>query len=277
VRQGGETLAGRIHYIELTPFTWIELMDLDKAGDFRRLWWRGGFPPAFLARDDKQSMEWKRDLVRDYLTRDVPLCGYRIPEPSLDRFWRMLAHHNGSILNASKLSQSLDVSHNTVRKYLDLLEQTFMVRVLRPLRSNAGKRLVKAPKVYFRDSGLLHALLEVETETALFGHPVFGASWESWCIEQVVAAAPGWQPSFYRTSTGEEIDLILDRGNRRLAFEFKASLSPHLSRGFRATIESLRPERTFVVCPLAGPGYPMQDSVRVVGPTECVKRLQELP
>lgn len=275
IRQGGETLAGRIHYIELTPFIWRELEERSyKSGwDFKRLWWRGGFPPAYLADSEAQCMAWHRDLIQDYLSRDIPSFGYTVPLPTMERFWKMLAHYNGGLLNASKIGQSLDVSHNTVRKYLDILEQTFMVRLLRPLEINLKKRLVKSPKVYLRDSGILHALLEIRGMMELYGHPAFGASWEGWCIEQIVARLPLWHPAFYRSSSGEEVDLILTQGGRRLAFEIKASLSPRLSRGFPDTLEAIQPEKTWVVCPMTGPGYPLRNGVRVIGIGECLGEL----
>lgn len=275
LRQGGETLAGRIHYVELTPFLWPELAKTAKTHrwTFKRHWWRGGFPPAFLEPDEQQSLTWRRDMIQDYLSRDIPLCGFAIAAPTLLRFWKMLAHYHGQTLNASKLGQALDASHVTVRRYLDILEQTFMVRLLRPLATNLKKRLVKSPKVYLRDSGLLHALLELETPEALFGHPAFGASWEGWVIEQIVAAMPAWRPGFYRTASGEEIDLVLERGPRRRVFEIKASLSPHLSKGFAATLDVLQPESAWVVCPTADPGYPTTRQARVVGIAECLREM----
>lgn len=278
IRQCTETLAGRIHYIELTPFLWAELAHSGRRDgwDFKRHWWRGGFPRAFLADDDYQSDAWRRDLIQDYLSRDIPQLGFSVPAPTMLRFWKMLAHSHGGVLNASKLGQSLDVSHNTVRKYLDILEQTFMVRLLRPLEINLKKRLVKSPKIYIRDSGVLHTLLEIETPTDLYGHPVYGASWEGWCVEQIVAALPLWRASFYRTSSQEEIDLVMERGRRRLAFEIKASLSPHLSRGFPETLAILEPEHSWVVCPTDGAGYPMRAGARVVGIAECLKELTRL-
>lgn len=278
IRRGGETLAGRIHYLELSPFVWAELQGEVKSskGDFKKLWWRGGFPPAFLAQTESQSAAWRRDLIQDYLHRDIPQLGFFIPAPSLMRFWTMLAHYHGGLFNASNLGQSLDVSHNTVRKYLDIMEQSYMIRVLRPLEVNLKKRLVKSPKVYLRDSGLLHTLLEIETMTALYGHPVFGASWEGWCLEQITAALPLWRPGFYRTSSGEEVDLVLERGRKRLAFEIKASLSPHLSRGFPGSLEVLKPEHAWVVCPMDETGYPLGPRVRVVGIDECLKELEDL-
>jgi predicted AAA+ superfamily ATPase len=276
IRQGSETLAGRIHYLELTPFTWSELKTAakDNGWDFKRHWWRGGFPPAFLADSEAQSAAWRRDLIRDYLSRDIPAFGYTIPLPTMERFWSMVAHYHGGLLNASKIGQALDVSHTTVRKYLDILEQTFMIRLLQPLEVKLKKRLVKSPKVYLRDSGILHTLLEIDGMTQLYGHPVFGASWEGWCIEQIIAQCPLWRPAFYRTSSGEEIDLVLTKGDRRIAFEIKASLSPHLTRGFPDTLAALQPERTWIICPMTDPGYPIRDNVRVVGISECLGELE---
>jgi predicted AAA+ superfamily ATPase len=275
VRQSGETLAGRIHYLELTPFKWTELegRTVKKTWDFKRHWWRGGFPPAFLADTDAQSDAWRRDMIQDYLSRDLPSFGFTIPLPAMSRFWKMAAHYHGGLLNASKFGQSMDMSHNTVRKYIDILEMTFMVRVLRPLEINLKKRLVKSPKIYLRDSGLLHTILEIDNMTELYGHPVFGASWEGWCIEQIITRLPLWQPFFYRTSSGEEIDLVLTKGRKRLTFEIKASLTPHLSKGFSDTMADLKPERTWVVCPMTDPGYPIQSGARVVGISECLKEM----
>lgn len=278
IRQSGETLAGRIHYLELAPFIWSELATAVEGNhwDFKRLWWRGGFPPAFLIEDETQSATWRRDLIQDYLSRGIPRFGFSIPTPTMHRFWKMLAHYHGGLLNSSKLGQSLDISHNTVRKYIDILEETFMIRVLRPLEINLKKRLIKSPKVYLRDSGLLHTLLEIDTTTDLYGHPVFGASWEGWCIEQIIAALPLWQPSFYRTSSGEEIDLIMEKGRRRLTFEIKASLSPRLSRGFPGALDLLQPEKAWVVCLMTETGYPTRNGARIVGIEECLKEIEAL-
>jgi len=276
IRHGGESLAGRIHYLELAPFHWQEIGMSDNGLeiDFMKLWWRGGFPPALLEQDEQQSLRWRRDLIQDYLSRDIPQLGFAIPAPKMLRFWRMMAHYHGQVLNASKLGQALDVSHNTVRKYLDILDHTFMVRVLQPWSFNQKKRLVKSPKIYVRDSGLLHALMELDTMDNLYGHPVFGASWEGWCVEQITGCLPEWQQYFYRTSSGEEIDLILLRGRRRLAFEIKASKSPHLSRGFPGAIDLLKPERCWVVCPMSEQGYALRPNVSVVGISECISDLK---
>jgi hypothetical protein len=273
IRQSSETLAGRIHYLELTPFRFAEIEHVRGYGPnaYRSLWWRGGFPPAFLEPSDAVSSRWRLDLVRTFLSRDIPQFGFHISAMAMERFWKMLAHVHGSVLNASKLGQALDVTHVTVRKYLDILEQTFMVRVLRPFEGNLKKRLVKSPKVYIRDSGILHTLLEIDTATDLFGHPVFGASWEGWCIEQIVSALPEWRASFFRMATGEEVDLILERGRRRLVFEFKASASPQLSKGFFGVLETLQPVHTWVVCPIDGEGYSLRDNVKVAGIGEALR------
>jgi len=274
IRQSSETLAGRIHYLELAPFSYGELCDADDslAEDLFSVWLRGGFPDSFLARSDRVSFQWREDFVRTFLERDIPQFGFSIPAQTMRRFWTMLAHYHGQTLNASKLAQSLGVSGPTVKKYLDILAQTYMVRLLPPFFANIKKRLVKVPKIYLRDSGILHALLHVEDAEGLLGHPVLGASWEGWCLEQIVGAMHGWQPSFYRTSSGEEIDLVLERGGKRLAFEFKASKSPKLSRGFPGTLDVLKPDRTWVVAPV-GESYPIMPGVEVTGVLDVLKAL----
>ncbi len=270
LRQGGETLAGRIHVMELTPLRLGEVAGDDPQSAWRRHWWRGGFPPAYLAPQDDDARTWMLDFIQTYCSRDIPRFGFAIPAPAMGRFCRMVAHFHGGILNSAKIGQSLDVSHTTVRRYLDLLEQSFMVRRLLPLEVNTKKRLVKSPKIYVRDSGLLHALLEIGTSTDLFGHPAYGASWEGWCIEQICPARPGMRASFYRDSAGAEIDLVLESGRRRLAFEFRASLDPSLTRGNRTALDLISPEQAFIVCPTQDPGYPVGDGVRVCGIAEAV-------
>lgn len=276
IRQSAETLAGRIHYLSLTPFLFSEIAADPHFGPDKlmRLWWRGGFPPAFLAKAEKQSAEWRRDFIQTFLSRDIANFGFHIPAQSMSRFWQMLSHYHGNVFNATKLGQALDISHVTARRYLDILEQTFMVRVLRPLEANLKKRLVKSPKIYIRDSGLLHTLLEIDNRTALFGHPAFGASWEGWCIEQITTSMPDWRAFFYRTSSGEEIDLVLEKGRQRLAFEFKASSSPKLSKGFSATLKILRPQKTWIVCLIDAGGYPIGEGVRVAGIPEVLANLR---
>lgn len=241
--------------------------------DFRRLWWRGGFPPAFFAATDAESHAWRQDLIQDFLYRDVPSLGFTLAANDLRRFWQMLSHYHGGLLNASKLGQSLDVSHTTVRKYLEILEQVFMARTLRPVTANWKKRLVKSPKVYVRDSGILHTLLEIPTAQDLFGHPVYGASWEGWCVEQLIAALPGWRSGFFRDSSGAEIDLVMERGDRRLAFEMKASASPRIPSGLDGMLRDLGVEKAWVVCPVEGPSWPVSERCRVTGVSECLEAL----
>jgi len=252
IRSSSETLAGRIHYLELTPFTYEELIAYDRSHymDMMIQWNRGGFPDALLASSDEQSYMWRQDFIRTFLERDIPQFGFSIPATTIRRHWTMLSHYHGQIFNASKLGQSLGLTHPTVRKYLDILEQTYMIRVLPPFEANLKKRLIKSPKIYIRDSGVLHALLEIEDTEELLGHPVVGASWEGWCIEQIIAALPQWRASFYRTSSGEEIDLILEKKKKRLTFEFKASMSPEVSKGFAGTLKILKPSKAWVIAPV---------------------------
>ena len=274
IRKSSETLAGRIHFIELTPFTYNELIAdaPDHFADPELPWIRGGFPDSLLAQSDTISYQWREDFIRTFLERDIPQFGFSIPAATLRRFWTMLAHYHGQTFNASKMGQSLDVRHPTVKKYLDIMSQTFMVRVLPPLTANLKKRLVKTPKIYIRDSGLLHTLLEIEHTEGLFGHPNMGVSWEGWCIEQILGVMHGWRAYYYRTSSGEEIDLILERGRKRLAFEFKASMAPRLSKGFQGSIDVLRPDRSFVVAPVQDP-YPLKSGALVINIKDILKVL----
>ncbi len=255
VQKSSETLAGRIHYVELTPLTFSELTynGLDILTGPEKLWNRGGFPDSVLASSEEISRIWRMDFVRTFLERDIPQFGFSVSALTLRRFWTMLAHYHGQIWNASKIGQALGVTHPTVRSYLNMLEQTFMVRVLPPLTPNIKKRLIKSPKVYIRDSGVLHTLLEINSFEDLMGNPVLGSSWEGFCIEQIMVCLKDWRASFYRTSSGEEVDLILERGRKRLAFEFKASMSPRVTRGFAGSMELLKPDKTWIVAPVTEP------------------------
>jgi predicted AAA+ superfamily ATPase len=261
LRQAGESLAGRIAQVELTPFRLSEVA----AARQTRLWIRGGFPDSFLAKSEARSFRWREEFIRTFLERDIPQLGFRVPAESLHRLWQMLAHHHGQLLNKSQLGQSLDVTHATVGHHLDMLAQTYMVRSLPPLLPTLKKRLVKSPKVYLRDSGLLHALLGLESEDDLRGHPVFGASWEGFALEQVIHAYPGWRASHFRTATGVELDLVLEKGSRRIAFEFKASSAPTPTRGFHQAISDVEPEHTFIVAPV-DQSYPIAKAVTVCPP-----------
>lgn len=275
IRQEGESLAGRIHYLELAPLHFSEVIGEDSTISVESHWWRGGFPLSLLAPDNDVSRIWLRDFIQTYCTRDLPDLGFSIPAVAMERCWRMIAHSHGSTLNSSKLGQAMDVSHNTIRRYLDLLEQSFMVRALRPVEANTKKRLVKSPKVYVRDSGILHALLEIESFTDLFGHPVYGASWEGWCIEQICQKLPNWRTGFYRDSSGAEIDLILEKGPNRIAIEFKASLSPKLSRGNGTALEVLKPTQSYMICPMRESGY-STSQIFICGIEELLTKLNTL-
>ena len=246
LRQSAESLAGRIIYDELPGLTVLEV----GVGDAQqRLWVRGGFPDAFNAKSDAVSGRWRFNFIRTYLERDIPQFGVRVPAPSLQRLWTMLGHHQGGLLNASELARSLAVSAPAVTRYIDLLVDLMLVRRLPPYFVNVGKRLVKAPKVYIRDSGVLHSLLGLRTHDDLLAHPVSGASWEGFSIENLLAAAPfGTDAYFYRTRAGAEIDLLLLLPNRELwAIEVKRSATPRIGKGFALAAEDVRPAEQFVV------------------------------
>ena len=245
LRQSSESLAGRIHYHELTPF------GLDETGAARveRLWLRGGFPRSYLARSDAQSAAWRRDFIRTYLERDVPQFGPRLAAETLYRFWSMLAHYHGQIWGSSEFARSFGMSDVSVRRYLDLLSSLFLARQLPPWHENLGKRLVKSPKVYVRDTGLLHQLLGVETQASLLRHPKLGASWESFALAAVEArlGARRGESFFYATHGGAELDLLVVRGRRRLGFEFKRTVAPELTKSMRVALADLRLERLDVI------------------------------
>ncbi|MBS3934614.1 MAG: ATP-binding protein [Sulfuritalea sp.] len=247
LKQSGETLAGRIAYLELTPFHVLELGERPPDA----LWLRGGFPESLLAPDDPRSLRWRQDFIRAYLERDIPQFGPRIAAETLRRFWTMLAHHQGSLLNTAQFARNLGVDVKTAGGYLGLLVDLLLVRRLPPWHANFGKRLVKSPKVCIRDSGLLHALLNIPDKETLLAHPVVGASWEGFVVENLLANADAMaQPYFYRSGGGAEVDLLLAWPEGRLwAIEVKRSLTPKLERGFHAACADLRPERRFVVYP----------------------------
>lgn len=245
LRQASESLAGRIAYHELAGFT------LDEVGGKRpgRLWLRGGFPRAFLARTDAASAEWRREFVRTYLERDVPQLGITVPAVTLRRLWTMVAHYHGQLWNASEFGRAFGVADTTVRRYLDALTGTFVVRQLLPWHANVGKRQVKAPKLYVADSGLLHTLLDIDTARDLDGHPKVGASWEGFAMAQVVARL-GARPDqcfFWRTHTGAELDLLIVRGRERLGFEFKRTTAPATTPSMRSALQDLALTRLDVV------------------------------
>lgn len=245
LRQSGETLAGRVAHCELHAFGSTEV----PAAEQRRLWCRGGFPESYVASSDAESLDWRVAFIRTYLERDIPQLGPRIPAETLRRFWTMLAHNQGQTHNASALARGLDVNGVTVGRYLDLLVDLLLVRRLQPWTSNVGRRLVKAPKVYIRDSGICHALLGIETVDDLFGHPVVGGSWEGFVIENIAGVLPARASrGYYRTAGGAEIDFVVDLGaGETWAIEIKRSSAPRVSRGFQSACADLQPARKLVV------------------------------
>ena len=271
IRQSSESLAGRITYLDLTPFLLNEIEPV-APGKLRRLWLRGGFPRSYLAADDDVSLQWRQDFVRTFLERDIGMLGFRMPPARLGRLWRMCAHIHGALLNASKLADSLGVSSHTIRSYVDLLEHTFMIRVLMPDMPNLKKRLVKSPKIYIRDSGVLHALLDIRTHDDLLSHPVVGASFEGFAMENILSSARGYEPFFYRTGAGAEIDLVLRRGRRVLGFELKSSTIPRVTKGFWSALEDISPDDAYVVAP-GKESYPIKHGVTVTPLHDIIIRL----
>ena len=246
IKQTTESLAGRIAYNDLTPFQLNEVIDKVTVSD---LWLRGGFPESTLANSDPDSFDWRHDFIRTFMERDIPALGFAIPVPVIERLWLLLAHYHGQTVNFSKLATAADISIPTLKNYLAILEQTYMIRLLPPTGANLKKRLVRSPKVYLRDSGILHALLDIEEYGALLANPIAGASWEGFVIETIINEHNRWKPTFLRTSNGAEIDLLLERGKKRYVFECKLSKAPKPSRGFYELIDSLNPDGAWIVCP----------------------------
>lgn len=271
LKQSSETLAGRIGFIELTPFYFSEVKEAKSLNDF---WFQGGFPDAYLA-SARMSKVWLNNFTKTFLERDIPQMGFNIPVEKVERLWRMLAVNHGQALNLSALGASLGVTHTTIRSYIDVLEKTFMVRELMPYDDNLGKRLIKTPKVYIRDTGVLHRLLNISDFNDLFAHPVFGYSWEGLVIENVCAQlGDEWDAYFYRTSHGAELDLIMKKGTTTLAFECKVGDAPKVTRGFWESIGAVKPTTTYVVTPLADK-YPMEDAIWVMGLPQVLAELKQ--
>ncbi len=259
LRQGSETLAGRLAIVEMGGF------DLGETGAaaLRRLWWRGGFPRSFLARSEAASVAWRQDFIRTFLERDMLQLGVRIPPPALRRLWSMIAHCHGQVWNASEIARSLGEAHTTVKRHLDALAGALMVRQLQPWFENLGKRQVKAPKVYVRDAGLLHALLDVSTPGALHAHPKVGASWEGFVLEELIGLAGERNAWYWRTQAGAELDLLLMLGGRRIGVEVKYADAPSMSRSMHVSIESVKLDRLYVVYPGSEP-YALRTGVEVL-------------
>ena len=274
--QSSESLAGRLAYVELAPFVVTEL-PAGEAATPGALWLRGGFPDSYLARSDAASLRWRQQFISTYLERDIPQLGPRIPAQTLRQFWTMLAYEQAQMLNAARLAASLGVSGQTVARYLDLLCDLMLVRRLQPWAKQSGKRLVKAPKVFVRDSGLVHALLGLGDSSSLLSHPVVGGSWEGWIIENLLACAPaGTQASYYRTAVGAEIDLVLELpGGALWAVEIKRSSAPVAAKGFHIACDDLGATRQLLVSS-ANTRFPMAGGIEHVPLLALMEELRAL-
>lgn len=273
LQQASESLAGRVAQLELTPFQAREVLAADAAADLNPLWVRGGFPLSWLAADDAASLRWREAFIATYLERDIPALGPRIPATTLRRLWTMLAHAQGGLLNQAQLAASLAVSGQTVSRYIDLLCDLMLVRRLPAWHGNVGKRLVRAPKVYVRDSGIVHALLGLANLESVLAHPVAGASWEGFVIEQLLAAAGAAEASFYRTAHGAEADLVLAfRNGETWVVEIKRSSAPTVSKGFHLAAADVKATRKLLIAPVAAP-YPLRDGIEVMNPLAAAEYL----
>jgi predicted AAA+ superfamily ATPase len=272
MRQASETLAGRVAYLELSPIDALEFPP--RVGDVNRLWIRGGFPDSLLAADDDSSLNWRRSFIGSYLERDVPMFAPRLPAETIARLWTMLANAQATALNQSRLAASLEVSTPAVARYIDLLVDLLLVRRLRPWSGNTGKRLVRTPKIYIRDSGLTHALLDLETWDQVLGHSVAGASWEGFAIENLIVASGDRRiPYYYRTEDGAEIDLLFERGGKvEMVIEIKRSTAPTLSRGFSLAREVLQPKHAYLVHG-GTETWPMPGNVTAIGLRDLTREL----
>ena len=275
-QQSSESLAGRVAYVELPALQASEIFGtMASVADLNALWVRGGFPLSWLAASDADSMTWREVFITTYLEKDIPALGPRIPATTLRRLWTMLAHHQGELLDQSKLASALAISGQTVSRYIDLLCDLMLVRRLPAWHGNVGKRLIRSPKVYVRDSGLVHALLGLSNLDAVLGHPVAGSSWEGFVVEQLVNAAPNAQASFYRTSNGAEVDLVLTfRNQQTWVIEIKRSSAPTVSRGFHQAAVDLGAARKLLVAPVEQT-YPMKEHIEAVDVLTAVRWVTE--
>ncbi len=274
LKQSSETLAGRIEYIDLNPINVFEIPESDQD----KLWFRGGFPGSLLAKTDADSFALRQNFIKTYLERDIPALGFKIPADTLERLWSMLAHDQGGQLNNAKLATNLQLSAPTVSNYIGLLKDLLLVRKLPPFHSNLGKRLVKSPKIYIRDSGLLHALLGIYTFNDLLGHPIVGKSFEGFVIENILSAIPSYvKASFYRTTQGAEIDLLLELGGSHgtWAIEIKKGYAPTIEKGFYVALDDIQPKKAFVV--YGGKDrYPKSSNLEIISLSELIQELYHL-
>jgi hypothetical protein len=270
LRQSSESLAGRIRYMELAPLFLQEALEANDADQqtTTKLWLRGGFPQSYLANTDANSFAWRQDFTETFLARDLPGLGITTPQETIRQFWKMCAHSHGQVLNASQLGLALGgISHTSVRRYVDLLVDAFMLRRLPPYLSNIGKRLIKSPKLYIRDSGVLHALLGIDNVDGLSAHPIAGFSWEGFVIEQILSQIPPTSSfGFYRTSAGAELDLVVEMSDKKIAYEIKLASTPKPSKGFWNACEDLGVHQAFIVAPMRT-SYPIASNVEAVPPS----------
>ena len=271
IQKTSESLAGRVGLIELTPFT-IEEVEQNIDFELNKFWLRGGYPDSYLASSEQGSVLWRENFLRTYVERDIPQLGFQIPALQLRRLLTMCAHNQGQLFNSSRLGESLGVTYQTIRRYIDLMEQTFIIRSLPPFEKNIKKRLVKSPKIFVRDSGLLHRLLQVDNFNSLMGNPVFGSSWEGFVIENIISSLRDCKFSFYRSATGDELDLLIERGSRTIAVECKASSAPQVTKGFWRAIETTKPDKTYIVSPVSA-SYPFKNDVEVCGLSDFLKKV----
>lgn len=276
LQQSSETLAGRIRYLELSPFQAIEISNADNlAFKPEKLWFRGGFPDSFLASNEDESWNWRTDFIATYVERDIPQIGINVSSTRIRKFWTMLAHFHGQQINMSSLAKSLEVSHTTIRNYLDILTELFMVRQLQPWSGNTKKRLVKSPKIYIRDSGLLHRLLSISDFDSLLGNPVLGYSWEGFVIENILnALSDKWQASYYRTAEQTEIDLILEKSDEKWAIEIKRSSSPKLPKGFLRACEDIGATKKYLIYS-GTEQFPMAEETIAICLIDFIKSIEE--
>jgi hypothetical protein len=267
IQQSSETLAGRISYLELTPFVYEEVQEL------KNLWLRGGFPRSYLLMDEGMSFRWRLDYIRTFLEQDIPNLGIKIPAAELGRFWLMLTHMHGNIFNASELGRSLGLAHTTTKRYLDILSGTFMIRTLSPWFENLSKRQVKSPKIYFRDSGIFHAQLQIVTQDQLMAHPKLGASWEGFALECVIQhhRAESQEVFFWGTQSGAELDLLIMKNGQRLGFEFKYQDAPGTTKSMHVALADLSLDSLTVIHPGSGI-YQLAEKIRAIGLIDYLKK-----
>jgi predicted AAA+ superfamily ATPase len=267
LKQSSESLAGRIIYYTLTPFL---LEEISAKYTFNKFHLRGGFPNSLLAKSDKFAFLWLENFISTFLERDLKLFGFDIPSDTMHRLWRMLAHCNGQLLNSSKLGNSMGLSHTTIRKYIDILKYTYMTRVLKPYHINIKKRLVKSPKIYVKDTGILHSLLKIYSYEDIYNHPVYGSSFETMVIENIISKFKDFDPYFYRNSNGNEIDLLLVKGQKIIAIKIKASTAPKLNKGFFIAIEDVKASKAFVIGDIEIP-YQLKNDIMVYNLEDFLK------